>query len=80
MLEHFFQSRTTATAIFVQAVAVGAFDDQNIGFVGRFRCRQDRRMWRPQVAGKYDAFLLARLGVVQINLDICLVEDVASAL
>ena len=43
MLEHFFQSRTSAAAIFVQTIAVGAFDDQNIGFVWDFRRRKN---WR----------------------------------
>jgi len=33
-----------------------------------------------QVAREHDTFLLARLGVVQINLDIGRTEDVTSAL
>lgn len=74
------QALATLPAIFVQAIAIGAFDDQGIGFVGRLGRRQDRRVRCPQVAGKHYALSLAQAALVQFDLDIGRAEDVPGAL
>ncbi|MCY1552403.1 hypothetical protein D9M68_887960 [compost metagenome] len=54
-----FQALATGAAVFMQAVAVGALDHQDVGAVRWFGCWQQRRIGRAQVAGEDDAFFLA---------------------
>ncbi len=80
MLDDVFQALPAGTAVFVQAVAVGAFDHQDVRAVRRFGGRQQRCMWCTQVAGENDAFLLAGVGIVQVDLHISRAEDMPGAL
>ena len=59
-LHHLFQLQAALAPPLVQAVAIGALDHQGIGFVGRTRCRQQRRVGRAQVAGEHHPVLFAR--------------------
>jgi hypothetical protein len=57
-------------AVLVTAVAVGAFEDQQVRTLGRNEVRQNRRVGRPQIATEHDA-LAACPGGDQLQLDIC---------
>lgn len=67
-------------AVFVQAVAVGAFQHEDVGALGRCGGHQQRRVGSAQVAGENDARVVARGRVGQVDFDVGRAEDVAGAL
>ncbi len=72
------QALATVFAAFVHAVAIGAFDDDDIGRQRRLRRRQQRRVGGAQIARKDHPLLVAE--VLDIEFDIGRAEDVASRL
>src|SRR5690606_11911502 len=55
--------------VFMQPVAIGTLEDDDVGVVRDIRCGQDRRVWRSQIAREYDSSPTLFLGVVDVTLN-----------
>lgn len=65
-----FEPLLAVSAVFMQAVAVGTFQHQDVGALWRFGWLQQWRMGRPKVAGEHDALAGSGFRVVDIALDV----------
>ena len=80
VLDNGFEALPALGAVFVQAVAVGAFKHQYVGALGRYRRHQQWRVGSAQVTGKNDARVVARGRIGQVDFHVGRAEDVAGAL
>lgn len=67
VLDDGFEALAAAGAVFVQAVAVGAFEHQDVCPFGRLGRHEQWRMWRAKVTGENDAFVLAGRWICKVN-------------
>lgn len=75
-----FQALPAAGAVFIQAVAVGAFQHQDVCPFGRLGRHEQWRMWRAEVTGENDAYVLTGGGIGKVYFDIGGAEHMACAL
>lgn len=80
LLDDGFETLPTALAVFMEAVAIGAFEHEDIGAFGRLRRHQEGGVGCAQIAGKDDALAFVLLRVVQVDFYIGRAEDMARAL
>ena len=79
-LDRRLETLAAGAAVVVQAVAVGAFEHQDVGPVGRLRRGQQGCVASAEVPGKDDPGVLAAQAVVEVALHIGGAEDVPGAL
>lgn len=79
-LDDRFEALPATGAIFVQAVAIGAFQHQVSGSLRCCRWHQQRCMRRAEITGEDHAFVLAARRVGQVDFHIGRAEDMPGAL
>lgn len=80
LFDNGFESLAAGAAVFVEAVAVGAFEHQDVGALWGFGRHQEGGMRCAEVAGKDDALALPCLREVEVDFDIGRAEYVPGAL
>lgn len=78
MFDHRLQALGAGGSVFVCAVAIGAFEHQHVGRLGRLRIGQQRRVGRAEVAREDDGGLV--LAFDELELDVGGAQDVAGGL